>query len=175
MGTAQGWGVFCERGRLQSARARQYTHTHNDTLHTHTHTHTQPYTPPPLAPHAPPAGEEQTPGEGSAAPYKTEGLPRLHPPRWGPGELWALGEGAPRAGSAAPSPAGSQTEGTAGKLAARPGPAPPSRRCRPRCGGRGAGRGAAYIRRGAGAALLSPAAATRVRAPEPRAWSGTFR
>lgn len=71
-GTAQGWGVSCERGRLQSARARQNTHTHNDTLHTHTHT--QPYTPPPLAPHAPPAGEEQTPGEGSAAPYKTEGL-----------------------------------------------------------------------------------------------------
>jgi hypothetical protein len=40
---------------------------------------------------------------------------------------------------------------------------------RPRCGGREAGRGAVYIRRGAGAALLSLAAATRVGAPGARA------
>lgn len=169
--TAQEWGGslasrdYC-RARVQG---RTSIHTYNCILHIHT-TH-----PSPAGPHAHSGAEQQIPGEGSAAPNGKLG-PGAHPAAptastAKPGELGAQGAGSPAhptPGQEEPRPAREAAQRRARRGSKGPAPPPPPPivfQHRPRCGGRGAGRGAAYIRRGAGAVLLSLAAATRVGAP----------
>lgn len=157
--------------RAGFAAERACTPAHHPHPQPHdTHTHTQnPYTPlPPPAPHAHSAGKQQIRGEGSAAPKENRG-PGAQPG----GACSAHARGTGHAGRSGPgrwksrAQPGEQTrssraEGAAGRLGARAAPAPrlpappPLRRARG-----GTERGAAYIRCGAGAALLSLAAATR--------------
>ncbi|XP_030877241.1 vasodilator-stimulated phosphoprotein-like [Leptonychotes weddellii] len=157
-------------GLLQSTRARPHIHPH---LQLHT-THTR-HTPLPRRPPRPiwsgaadSRGGERSPKRKARARRPPGSAHSLHREARRAGAQGAGSPAHPPPGQEEPRPAREAAQRRARRGSKGPAPPPPPPivfQHRPRCGGRGAGRGAAYIRRGAGALLLSLAAATRVGAP----------